>query len=187
MKSNTTLSGFDKSLGQVLEIVPLKDPTTLTVGDSLPFLVLFKGSPLSDAEISVIPRGKALPEMETPPYDFMTDMEGKASFTFTEANYHLIVVHVETNESGVLTGKSYSFTKYTGDLTVIVGPARLPSASSDGKLTVSNPPTPARLGSLEEATMNPFTRAFGQVLAVFNKVSLYLKKWGVQVIAARYQ
>ena len=131
MKSNVGLTGFDRDLGQVLEIIPLKDPTMLQIGDTLPFMVMFKGAPLADAEVSVIPRGATLPEMGTPnPYDIMTDMDGMASFTFTEANYHLIVVHVETDESGVLNEKPYSFTKYTGDLTVIVGPPRLPSRSN---------------------------------------------------------
>lgn len=123
MKSSTTLTGFDETFGQAIEIVPLKDPTRLAVGDELPFLVLFKGSPLPDAEVSVIPRGKVLPPMGTPnPNDFMADMDGMASFTFTEANYHLIVVHLETSESGTKDGKSYSMTKYTAALTVIVSP-----------------------------------------------------------------
>jgi len=118
------LSGFDKVLGQVLEIVPMNDPTNLAVGDTLTFQVLFKGEPLADAEVSVIPRGKTLPPMGEPnPNDMMADMDGMVSFTFTESNYHLIVVHVKTMESGTLNGKSYDFTKYTGDLTVIVRPA----------------------------------------------------------------
>lgn len=118
------LNGFDKVLDQVLEVVPMSDPTKLAVGDTLQFQVLFKGEPLADAEVSVIPRGKTLPAMGVPnPNDLMTDMDGMASFTFDEANYHLIVVHKETNESGALNGKSYTNTKYTGDLTVIVRPA----------------------------------------------------------------
>ena len=125
MKSNVKLTGFDKVVGQVIEIVPLKDPTALVVGDELPFMVLFKGEALPDAEVSVIPRGTVLPPMGTPnPNDFMTDMDGMASFIFTEANYHLIVVHLHTEESGILDGKSYSFTKYTADLTVIVSPPK---------------------------------------------------------------
>jgi hypothetical protein len=51
-------------------------------------------------------------------------MEGVVSFTFDEANYHLIVVHNHTDEGGTLEGKAYSFTKYTGALTVLARPAR---------------------------------------------------------------
>jgi len=118
-----SLSGFDKTLGQILEVLPLNDPTGLKVGDTLTVQVLFNGNPLSDACLTVIPRGKQLPPFgEENPYDLMTDTAGKASFTFQEANYHLLVVHKDTTESGVLDGKVYTQTKYTGDLTVIVKP-----------------------------------------------------------------
>ncbi|XUX00374.1 MAG: DUF4198 domain-containing protein [Dehalogenimonas sp.] len=150
-KSNPALDGFDQTLGQVLEIIPLKDTTNLRVGDTLPFRVLYKGEPLEDGHISVIPRGTVLPEMGTPnPYDLMTDSKGKASFTFSEANYHLIVAHHETDESGVLNGKSYSFTKYTGDLTVIVSPKPLQDSGN----------------------RNWFTRAIDSVRGFFQTVSL---------------
>lgn len=131
MRSNSQLSGYDRTLGQLLEIIPLKDPTNLAVGDTLPFQILFKGVPLQDAEVSVIPRGKTLPAMGMPnPYDLCTDEHGKASFTFNEANYHLIVVHKETDESGTLDGKLYSMTKYAAALTAIIGPAHQQGSSS---------------------------------------------------------
>lgn len=61
---------------------------------------------------------------EANPYDLMTDMQGRAQFTFGQANYHLLVAHVETDEGGTLEGQPYTLTKYTGDLTVIVRPAK---------------------------------------------------------------
>ncbi len=119
------LSGFDAVLGQVFEIVPQNDPTNLAVGDTLTLQVLFKGKPLADAEVSIIPRGKTLPEMGTPnPYDKMTDPNGMVRYTFEEANYHLIVAHHDTDEAGTLEGKSYTNTKYTADLTAIVRPKK---------------------------------------------------------------
>jgi uncharacterized GH25 family protein len=120
-----SLKGFDRILGQVFEVVPLNDPTNLAVGDTLTVQVLYKGAPLADACLSFIPRGKSLPPFGVPnPYDLMTDMDGKASFTFTEANYHLLNVHNETQESGVLDGQAYTQTKYTANLTVIVKPKK---------------------------------------------------------------
>ena len=117
------LSGFDAVLGQIFEVVPKSDPTKLAVGDTLTFQVLFKGKPLADAEVSIIPRGKTLPEMGQPnPYDKMTDPNGMVSYTFAEANYHLIVAHHDTDEAGTLDGKPYTNTKYTADLTAIVRP-----------------------------------------------------------------
>jgi len=122
----SSLAGFDVNCGQVLEIVPLNDPTKLSVGDTLSFQILYKGQPLEDGEVSVIPRGKTLPVMGVPnPYDLMTDMDGMASFTFDEANYYLIVVHIETDEGGILNGKTYKMTKYTGTLNTIVRPRQL--------------------------------------------------------------
>ena len=120
-----SLNGFDAVLGQVFEIVPWNDPTNLAVGDTLTFQVLFKGKPLADGEVSIIPRGKTLPEMGVPnPYDKMTDPNGMVSYTFDEANYHLIVAHHDTTEAGTLDGKTYTNTKYTADLTAIVRPKK---------------------------------------------------------------
>ena len=118
-----SLRGYDAIFGQVLEIIPLDEPTDLAVGDTLHVQVLYKGAPLRDAHLAVIPRGKTLPPLgEENPYDLMTDMYGKASFTFDEANYHLLVVHVDTAESGSLDGKDYTQTKYAATMTVIVKP-----------------------------------------------------------------
>lgn len=128
------LSGYDRNLNQVFEIIPKNDPTNLAVGDTLTFQVMFKGEPLADAEVSVIPRGKTLPEMGDPnsTYDFMTDPNGMVSYTFDEANYHLIVAHKDTDEAGTLYDKTYTNTKYTADLTAIVRPAKkqLPDPNS---------------------------------------------------------
>ena len=49
-EGHEALRGYDKTLSQVLEIVPLNDPTSLAVGDTLIVQVLFKGAPLADAD-----------------------------------------------------------------------------------------------------------------------------------------
>lgn len=43
---------FAKPLGGKMEIVPLKNPLTLKVGDNLPFLVLYDGKPLAGATVT---------------------------------------------------------------------------------------------------------------------------------------
>jgi hypothetical protein len=120
------LTGFERSVSQVLEVVPLNDPTNLAVGDSLAVRVLFKGVPLPFACLTVMPRGKVLPRFGVEnPYDLLTDANGKAQFTFEEANYHLLVVHLEMEGGSAIEEKSCQKLRYTGDLTVIVRPRRL--------------------------------------------------------------
>jgi uncharacterized GH25 family protein len=118
-----SIKGYDQVLGQELEIVPLDNPTELAVGDTLKIKVRFRGQPLADGCVTVIPRGVTLPPFGIPnPYDLMTDMDGVASYTFDQANYHLVVAHLDLNEGGVLDGKTYTTTKFTAALTVIVKP-----------------------------------------------------------------
>jgi uncharacterized GH25 family protein len=43
--------GFDQSVKSTLEVIPLKAPASLKVGDELPVKVVFQGKPLANAEI----------------------------------------------------------------------------------------------------------------------------------------
>ena len=117
------LTGFDRAISQVLELIPLNDPTTLAVGDCLTVQVLFKGSPLPGVCVTVIPRGKILPRfgVETP-YDVVTDGDGRATFTFEEPSYHLFVVHLKVDEDPTTERIASQETRYSGDLTVMVRP-----------------------------------------------------------------
>lgn len=45
--------GFDQSVKSSLEVMPLKAPGSLKVGEEFPFRVLFQGKPLAGADISV--------------------------------------------------------------------------------------------------------------------------------------
>jgi uncharacterized GH25 family protein len=43
--------GFDRSVHNILEIIPLKNPGTLKAGETLPVKVIFQGHPLAGAEV----------------------------------------------------------------------------------------------------------------------------------------
>ncbi len=46
--------GFDQSAGSLLDILPLKNPTSLKPGESLPVKVIFQGKPLAGVEVKFI-------------------------------------------------------------------------------------------------------------------------------------
>lgn len=110
--------GFDRVLGNPLELVPQAHPIT-PMGPGVPMKVqlLYKGKPLADTAVSFIPRGTKLKEGFDPDYDRKTDDKGMATFEPKEANYYLIVAHHEDpNEKG----KGYDATKYSATLTIFV-------------------------------------------------------------------
>lgn len=77
-------------LGHDLELVPLSDPAAMKPGQNLRLRVLFRGKPLSGAEIE---RGDGLtpvPEKDIP--RFPTDAEGIATVPILKAGPHLLVV-----------------------------------------------------------------------------------------------
>lgn len=109
--------GFDKVLGHPFELVPESNPVTpMGPGQSLKVRLYFKGKPLANEKISFIPRGHTLAEGFDKTYERMTDDQGRASFTFKEGNYHLIVAHREEKEAG----KGYDTIKYAATLAVFV-------------------------------------------------------------------
>lgn len=109
--------GFERVLGHPLELVPEANPVT-PMGPDVPICVklLFKGQPLTGARVSFIPRGVILTEDFDPTYERTTDEHGRATFTPTEGNYYLVIVHHETDEAG----NDYVGTKYSAALTVFV-------------------------------------------------------------------
>jgi hypothetical protein len=138
------LTGFERAVSQVLEVVPLNDPTNLTIGDSLIVQVWFKGHPLPFVCLTVLPRGKVLPRLGVEnPYDLLTDAEGKVQVTFEEANYHLLVVHLEMEEGFSIGGGTCQKLHYTGDLTVLVRSRLLePSRASIAHEALEETPLP---------------------------------------------
>src|SRR5262245_1849321 len=75
-----------KPLGQVLEIVPGKNPYSLKAGDELPVRVLFEDKPLAGLKLFAWYRDAKVVETLTA----TTDKEGKASFKLTRSGVWLI-------------------------------------------------------------------------------------------------
>ncbi|MGE0608892.1 MAG: DUF4198 domain-containing protein [Pirellulales bacterium] len=109
---------FSQPLGHKLELVPLTNPITQQ-GPGMPIAVqlLYEGSPLSNAVVSFVPRGAELVEGFDDRYERRTDDQGQASYTPTEGNLVLVVVHhTEPQQSG----DGYDRTAYSATLTIRV-------------------------------------------------------------------
>ncbi len=117
-----SVSGFDKRLGDALEIVPENNPIApMGVGDPLQLRLFFRGQPLKNAKISFIPEGETLKEGFDSRYEVLTNANGRATFTPKEAKRYLAVAHVETREAGQsAAGQKYTQTKYGATLSVYV-------------------------------------------------------------------
>lgn len=112
------IPGFDRVVGDGLEIVPLVNPVS-PMGPGMPIKVrlLYKGKPLAGETVSFIPRGETLKEGFDPAYDRKTDAQGEASFEPKAANYYLIAAHHLAPEE---KGEGYDSTKYSATVTVMV-------------------------------------------------------------------
>ncbi len=111
-------SGFDKPLGHPLELVAKTDPIT-PVGPGTPISVciLYQGKPLPKARVTFIPRGSVLTEGFDEKYERWSDENGCATFTPSEGNVVLAVVHhAEPDQKG----DGYDRTSYSATLTVYV-------------------------------------------------------------------
>jgi nickel transport protein len=83
---------FAKPLGAKFEIIPLKNPLTLKVGDSLPIQALYNGKPMEGLEMR---HGGAHPD----PKDqkgAITDKDGKASVTINHSGLQVVKTSLKT-------------------------------------------------------------------------------------------
>ena len=110
-------------LGHPLELV-LESHPVLGCGPGKPIAVqlLFKGKPLADQVVSVIPRGATLAEGFDAEHERKTDAEGRCSYTPKEGNLVLVVTHLVKPEE---TGEGYDKTAYAATLVIDV-PQRCP-------------------------------------------------------------
>lgn len=110
--------GFDRVLGQPLEIVPLANPVTpFGAGSVLRVKVLYKGKPLAGTKVSFIPKGSELKGDLDPRYEKNTDASGVAELTLKEANSYLIAAHFTDPTA---KGKGYESIGYSATLCVLV-------------------------------------------------------------------
>lgn len=115
-------SGFDRVFGHGLEIVPVTNPVTpMGPGQKLSVKLLLKGKPLSNAQVSFIPRSEPLTESFDDRFERLTDTNGLAHFTPKSGDYYLVVAHLKTDESG----DGFEATSYSATLNVFV-PERCP-------------------------------------------------------------
>lgn len=89
-----TTQGFDRAVGQRLEIVPLSNPLVLKPGDSLRLRVLYEGKPLAGARIEVGDGATPHKEEDIPRYT--TDGNGVAIVPIRKAGFVLLAVDHET-------------------------------------------------------------------------------------------
>lgn len=112
-------SNFSRLLGQELEIVPLTDPAQAHEGGKMTLQVLYQGQPLADEHVSMVPRSHIPPAEMGPPYDLMTDMDGKVTFQLQGPDYYLFNVHHTDNTQ---TAPEYTYTAHGAVLAMIVTP-----------------------------------------------------------------
>ena len=68
--------GFSRRSEELLEIIPLKDPASLKVGDTLPVKVIFRGKPLAGAKVQGIYSGFKTDEKKHWAVEEESDSEG---------------------------------------------------------------------------------------------------------------
>lgn len=116
-KPTTDNPGYDRVLGHALELVPTTNPVTpMGPGERLSFRLLFKGKPLADATVALIPRGATLAGDFDPKHERKTDAVGVATFEVSDANLYLAAAHHATEERG----EGYTSTKYGATVSVWV-------------------------------------------------------------------
>jgi hypothetical protein len=74
-----------RPVGQLMEIVPLANPFTLSPGDALPVQVLWRGQPLQGASLWI-----ARPATDGAPEVLITDAAGRATFTLQHGSRYLL-------------------------------------------------------------------------------------------------
>lgn len=78
---------FSKPLGGKMELVPLKNPVSLKVGDKFPFQVFYNGKPLAGATVRAAGVAKN---------SLKTDANGKAEIVIKKKGFQVVVANLKT-------------------------------------------------------------------------------------------
>lgn len=97
-----------KKLGHELEIVPLADPGTLSQGDTMPILVLYKGEPVRSSFVYSTYLGFST-EKNTFAYTTKTDKEGKAAIKMIQSGVWLVTTSYEEKYPDAAECDNYKF------------------------------------------------------------------------------
>lgn len=81
---------WQEVLGHDLELVPLSDPAKAKPGEALKVKVMFRGKPLSDAEVERGDGKTVVAEKDIP--KFKTNADGVAAIPIAKAGPHLLVI-----------------------------------------------------------------------------------------------
>lgn len=107
---------FSRRLDLPLELILLVDPIRdIQPGKPVVVQVLYQGKPLPKTRVSFIPRGAALSQEFDDRFERLTDNEGKATFSPSEANWMLVVVHHSAPEQ---KGEGFESTAYSATMTL---------------------------------------------------------------------
>lgn len=112
----TVATGFDRSLGHALEIIPSSNPI-LVATDTLAVRILYKGKPLPETKVSFIPMGATLKEDDDPDHETKTDMSGTAKMKVAQGDVYLVVAHYKDREA---KGEGYAGINYSATLCLVV-------------------------------------------------------------------
>ena len=86
--------GWGKPLGHEIEVVPLANPVSLSVGDALPLEVRLHARPAAGAEVFAVYEGFESEDHEAP-VNTTTDKEGKAQVKLDRPGLWLVYARVE--------------------------------------------------------------------------------------------
>lgn len=107
----------DSCFGFGLELVLETPFSELHVGKEICVRVMRGGEPLSDARVSIVPRGVTLAEGFDQEHERMSDNDGRVRFVPQEGNIYLVVVHhLEAEEKG----EGYDKTHYSATMVLHV-------------------------------------------------------------------
>lgn len=93
-------AGFQRPQGYEVELVPLKNPTTLRAGQALPVQVWFRGKPLPEVEVFAIPEGFKGDGSGPASLKAKADAKGVARLTFDRPGTWLVFTRHEIDTPG---------------------------------------------------------------------------------------